>query len=152
MNFIKKYNINIIYILLIAIAIIFNFYFVKKVNAQRLSNNIGTSISSLRAITSEDTDENLTSVSGFGTPFDSTNYQKIRVYASITNGATWTITPMIWNSTASKWFKDSDEARTTQRDGDTWIYETRHADNVTFFASQSSTSSNMTIYVQGSNE
>jgi hypothetical protein len=91
---------------------------------------------------------------GYGTPFDATEYEKVRVYVKVTdavsspdNITTCTITPLIWNQTLYEWTPDTPNGWIP----DTPNQETRHAEDIQMAVDSISGSGYVNIFVQGSN-
>lgn len=151
---------------LIIFTLIFLFGLVSTCLAQRSSTGQPAVTERLRSdVTSADTFP--TTRTSLGTPFNSKEFEKVRVMVRITDSTgdrldgttSCTLWPMIWNDicggflrdTPSGWLHDSPNTKTSVKDGYSFLWETRHADNLQIMVGSIVGTGKVNIFVEGSN-
>lgn len=84
---------------------------------------------------------------GSGTPFDSSNWTHLRVFFDLSVG-TANIRPLIWNSTAGKYFEDSGNTQTGVG-ACTFIIETNRNSSVFFIVDGLDSGATANVYIEG---
>lgn len=98
-----------------------------------------------------------------GTPFNSWDYSKVRIYVKMSdNNTTCRLRPIIWNNTIAKndidtpnksgWSVDSPNVKTSVGNGYTFLWESRHASSIQMLIDSIVGSGTIDVYIQGSNE